>query len=55
MQYAMLDSETTPEIHVLPVDKYGAPAWPHEPHANCPCHPWRDDYQPLLFIHDHVQ
>jgi hypothetical protein len=51
----MLTSETTSEVHVMPVDADGKPYFPHRPSADCPCHPWRDDFQPLLFIHDPIQ
>lgn len=54
-KYGMLTSETTSEVHVMPVDADGKPYFPHRPSADCPCHPWRDDFQPLLFIHDPIQ
>lgn len=54
-RYALLDSETCPEIHVMPCFDDGSAVKPHIPHRACRCSPQADDCREYLFIHNHIQ
>lgn len=54
-RWAIMDSEDTPEVHVLPCNAQGEPLKPHVPSPLCACHPARDERIPNLLIHEIIQ
>lgn len=55
LRYGVFDSETCPEIHVMPCFEDGKAIAPHIPHRACHCLPQADDCREFLFIHSHLQ